>query len=131
MKFKAGDKVKVLDGSKIENYTGCWTKCMERYIGTIHEIKRVTAFSDDRFACALKGIGYMFDERGLELVEEAEQANEDEPEIKVDTKSNKEHFIKVASQVAHQFDDLIAQEPVILVALMMFSQALADELFDN
>ena len=30
--FKFGDKVRILGGSKIENYAGGWTKKMGRYV---------------------------------------------------------------------------------------------------
>ena len=40
MKFKVGDKVRVLDGSKIEGYTGGWSIGMEKYIGKVGVIEQ-------------------------------------------------------------------------------------------
>ncbi len=63
-KFKVGDKVRILDGSKIKNYCGGWNDDdMREYVGQVYEI--------ERFKCpgySLKGIYFVWDERGLELV---------------------------------------------------------------
>ena len=70
-KFKVGDKVRILDGSNIENYTGSWSAFgMDKYIGEVHAIKSV----DDDWSCGrvsykLEGVRYVWDERGLKLVE--------------------------------------------------------------
>lgn len=68
-KFNVGDKVKVLDGSEIEDYVGCWVHDMAIAVGEIRTI--------DVICITNKGIGYLteedpyaFDERGLELVAE-------------------------------------------------------------
>lgn len=75
-KFKVGDKVRILDGSKIENYTGSWMCVMNKYINTIATITEVvdcSSSSQDSTAYIVSGISrirkYFFDERGLELVE--------------------------------------------------------------
>lgn len=75
-KFKVGDKVRILDGSKIENYTGNWMCVMNKYINTIATITEVvdcSSSSQDSTAYIVSGISrirkYFFDERGLELVE--------------------------------------------------------------
>lgn len=75
-KFKVGDKVRILDGSKIENYTGNWACVMNKYINTIATITEVvdcSSSSQDSTAYIVSGISriskYFFDERGLELVE--------------------------------------------------------------
>lgn len=67
-KFKVGDKVRILDGSKIENYAGGWTKKMGRYVGEIHEVSNVIhLFSDSSmYEYELDGVNYVWDERGLE-----------------------------------------------------------------
>lgn len=73
-KFKVGDKVRVLDGSNIPDYTGGWIRFMNEYIGKIGEITHINRFM------VVKRIGYVvdfhdghisytYDERGLELVE--------------------------------------------------------------
>lgn len=75
-KFKVGDKVRILDGSKIENYTGSWSIFgnMNKYIGTIQTIKEVNEDqSDGRVSYYMEDIGYMWDERGLELATEQKQ----------------------------------------------------------
>lgn len=65
-KFKVGDKVRILDGSKIKNYAGGWTTKMGRYVGEIHEISNVKHLSSDSTNYRLKGVAYLWDERGLE-----------------------------------------------------------------
>jgi len=65
-KFNVGDRVRILDGRNIANYTGYWTNSMSPYVGNIVTIV-------DRFtSCGLpaykvEGRGYTWDERGLEL----------------------------------------------------------------
>lgn len=75
-KFKIGDKVRILDGSKIENYTGSWASrgSMDSYIGTIQTISDIDKqWSGGRVSYDMKGIDYAWDERGLELVTEKKQ----------------------------------------------------------
>lgn len=75
-KFKVGDKVRILDGSKIEDYTGSWAIFggMNKYIGTIQTIEEVDEdWSDGRVSYYMEDIGYSWDERGLELVTEQKQ----------------------------------------------------------
>lgn len=74
-KFKVGDKVRILDGSKIENYTGNWSTIgihgMGKYVGSIQTIGSVDEdWSDGKVSYRMKGIIYKWDERGLEPVSE-------------------------------------------------------------
>lgn len=63
-KFKVGDKVRILDGSKIKDYTGGW--CMSDHIGEIHTIKSVDAASyAGRIGYCFTDIHCTYDERGL------------------------------------------------------------------
>ena len=64
-KFKVGDKVRILDGSKIKNYAGGWITKMGRYVGEIHEVSNVIHLSSDS-RYILEGVNYVWDERGLE-----------------------------------------------------------------
>ena len=69
-KFKVGDKVKVLDGSKIRNYTASWCpETMGRYVDKVYEVEEVLdPYEKNKVAYLLKGCNcYKFDERGLEL----------------------------------------------------------------
>lgn len=73
-KFKVGDKVRILDGSKIENYTGCWNTFMKCYVGEVHTIKHVKRdWTDGRVSYKLDDTIFAWDERGLELVSEKKQ----------------------------------------------------------
>ena len=77
-KFKEGDKVKVLDGSKIKNYVGGWSSYggMDKYIGRVMTVKSVVnnVFTNSRIGYNLvDGEGYTFDERGLEPLEPADK----------------------------------------------------------
>lgn len=70
-KFKVGDKVRVLDGSNIPDYTGSWA--MDKYIGKIGDITCIDRFRDGRIGYLVNfhdgNIQYTFDERGLEFFE--------------------------------------------------------------
>lgn len=68
-KFNIGDKVRISDGSKIENYTGSWAYSMNEYVGKVAVIARIEKYSDGRFGYRLREChGFIFDERGLEPV---------------------------------------------------------------
>jgi len=73
-KFKVGDKVRVLDGDRIESYTCGWFPgMMTKYIGITTKVEDVQHYTDGRigYRISLRGnlIPCTFDERGLELVE--------------------------------------------------------------
>lgn len=68
-KFKIGDKVRILDGSKIANYTGSWSFGMENLIGNVCTVKDISFDYYGRLAYHLKENEFIWDERGLELVE--------------------------------------------------------------
>lgn len=75
-KFKVGDKVRILDGSKIENYTGCWNSvgAMNSYIGTIQTIRSIDkVWSNGRVSYRMEDIKFTWDERGLELADSAQK----------------------------------------------------------
>lgn len=65
-KFKVGDKVRILDGSKIKNYLGGWILKMGRHVGEVHEISNVEHLSSYSTNYRLEGVAYVWDERGLE-----------------------------------------------------------------
>jgi hypothetical protein len=74
-KFKVGDKVRILDGSKIEKYSGGWNKeYMSRHIGEIYKVKAAHEHWGDSpytaYTLNMRGItrNAKWDERGLELV---------------------------------------------------------------
>lgn len=70
-KFKVGDKVRILDGSKIDRYTGSWTGLMSRYVGIIATIAEIENFRSE--VCAsyrMEEFPYRWDERGLKLAAE-------------------------------------------------------------
>lgn len=64
-KFNIGDHVKILDGNKIENYFGGWTPMMDKYIGKVDTIYKITITSSG-VQYGLEETPYVFDERGLE-----------------------------------------------------------------
>lgn len=67
-KFKVGDRVRVLDGSKIRNYIGGWVYGMDDHIGKVHTICKVGRKTSAANGYYLKdGGGYVYDERGLKL----------------------------------------------------------------
>lgn len=103
-KFKVGDKVRILDGSKIENYAYNWsgkgnplidllleldesvaTVTMDAYIGKICTIKSSVTLPDGRIAYTMKEVNkYRFDERGLEPAGETwfDRPTEESPTFK-------------------------------------------------
>lgn len=68
-KFKIGDKVRILDGSKIDDYTAGWYPHLAPYIGDVREIGEQFT-RDGRNAYRLKATPFTWDERGLERVRE-------------------------------------------------------------
>lgn len=69
MKFKVGDRVRVLDGSKIRKYRGGWVTEMRKYVEGVYTICEVRHGAETANGYYLKdGGGYIYDERGLELV---------------------------------------------------------------
>lgn len=63
-KFKVGDRVRILDGSKIKDYTGGW--CMRNHIGEIHTIKSVDTISyGGKIGYRFTDTHCIYDERGL------------------------------------------------------------------
>lgn len=66
-KFKVGDKVRILDGLNIRDYTGGWASDMKNYIGEIATIKHASQISGTQ-CYRLEEFGFYWDERGLELV---------------------------------------------------------------
>ena len=76
-KFKVGDKVRILDGSKIDNYTGGWSLWgMQEDVGKVVTIKEVRKYDDGRIGYRMNEIVCVWDERGLELVESKDKDKE-------------------------------------------------------
>lgn len=79
-KFKVGDKVRIMDGSKIENYTGNWSvgiAGMNEYIGEEHTIESVSSNKDGMIYYILSDVPlFIWDERGLEEVKKELPKNE-------------------------------------------------------
>ena len=65
-KFKIGDKVRILDGSKIKNYTGGYFHDHRKHVGEIATICNVVdVYTDGRIGYKLDGSIYTWDERSL------------------------------------------------------------------
>ena len=69
-KFDMGDKVKVLDGSNILNYLGTWSSLHGNLAGMTRTVNTAVTCDDGRVGYFLDGLILLFDERGLEKVEE-------------------------------------------------------------
>lgn len=77
-----GDRVRVLDGADIPNYTGGWFACMEEFVGQVATVIEVidateTKDGEEIRGCCLAGLqstidehpeDWIFDERGLALI---------------------------------------------------------------
>lgn len=73
MKFKVGDKVRILDGSNIRNYRGGYTSNMKNYVGKVYTISEMCKHIEGRpdGYCLKDDFHlYVWDERSLELVKE-------------------------------------------------------------
>lgn len=69
-KFKVGDKVRILDGSKIQNYRCGWSGNMGKLVGNIVTVDSVCESSlGYHRGYRMKECDFIWDERGLELVE--------------------------------------------------------------
>lgn len=68
-KFNIGDKVKILDGSKIDDYYGSWTSSMDIVVNKIVTINSIR-ITDKGIGYLTEEIPFLFDERGLELTDD-------------------------------------------------------------
>lgn len=69
-KFKKGDKVRLLDGCNISNYSGLWTSGMKKYVDTETIINQVQYDRyTNQFRYMVDGNLYMWDERSIESLE--------------------------------------------------------------
>lgn len=73
IKFKTGDKVRVLDGSKMPEYEELygWVYPMNLLVGRICTINEIVSNYGYTLKEDINNCPYVYDERGLELVEEA------------------------------------------------------------
>ena len=68
-KFNIGDKVRILNGSNINNYRGSWVDGMNDYVGQVRYIDSISTPWGGTVGYSLDEIPFTWDERGLELVE--------------------------------------------------------------
>lgn len=129
MKFKVGDKVRILDGSGIEDYAMGWAEGMKRCVG---EVGNVMNAADNPPRYRITGFPYSWDERGLELVEEAEAKDEAEIVEKRITITNEFFCEKVAKTIAHgKAAELVEKNPLMGLLLTAFGAELAVALFES
>lgn len=94
-KFKIGDRVRVLsNGPLLENYHGGWISDMKEHIGKEYVINYIYPPKNNSnlgpyYGYYLKGGGWTFDERNLELVKEKEEKKEEPANIIFKFKRNK------------------------------------------
>ena len=72
-KFKVGDKVRILDGSRIPNYYGGWTDEMAKHVGEVHEVENIKDVVFGKVKVCLRGVDvsvFVWDERGLVRADE-------------------------------------------------------------
>ncbi len=124
MKFKLGDKVRVLDGSSIKDYSGGWNGYMTKFVGNVYTIrKRYENYDGTRFAYQISDDvgGHLFDERGLELVERKHEKH-----------FTREDFENAAVRVMTEDKDtaqLLSDVPILAAAFIPFIDKLGDEIF--
>lgn len=97
-KIEAGDLVRVLDGSGIEDYCGGWSARMKEYVGRTLVVERVIndLFTGEGVKLYWGG-GYTWDTRGLELVEKGKVQRE--PETMAEKAEVKEFKIRNSAGV--------------------------------
>ena len=64
-KFKIGDKVKIIDGSKIKGYAGGWVSGMEQFIDDVATITSIFDYGDATGYTLTGHRSIKWDERGL------------------------------------------------------------------
>lgn len=129
MKYKVGDKVIILDGKKIPNYAGAWSAYgMDKHIGEVREIKSII-MSERSNGYQLAGVPYLFDERGLELVEEPKEKIDRE----LDTVTVKKgDLLKAFGKMVKEDDSLkgvIRALPFMNMFLTIFLRKMEEQLF--
>lgn len=132
-KFKIGDKVRVLDGSTIPNYTGCWA--MDRFVGQIGIVtERLYHFGKPAYKINSLG-NYTYDERGLELVETEEEVTDDNgiDKITITEEKIKEVGIKAIRKFMEETKGEKEADPMIGIMEMLIGTAIVgfmcEELF--
>jgi len=75
-RFKIGDKVTILDGSKIKDYTFDWAAEMAKYVGQTAIIREIVSLRFGRYAYRLDGNSFTWDERGLAPVDQTVRADQ-------------------------------------------------------
>ena len=105
-KFKVGDKVRILDGSKIKNYAGGWTSKMGRYVGEVYKVANVVHFPSGSIMYIFKGVTYGWDERGLDLCgnETIVIYRKDNEVIALDKRTGKKAIAKCSSEDTFDFN---------------------------
>ena len=90
MKFEVGDKVRVLDGSKIDGYAGGWTSNMKGFIGKVGIVRKPFNTFTNGEGYYLDGFGgYVFDGRGLKLVQRCVVIKEEHGKVTARLGNNK------------------------------------------
>ncbi len=106
-KFKVGDKVRVLDGSKIKDYTGGWYDSLKPYTGLNSTVVDVMDFADGRVGYKLYDTGNLaFDERSLKRDERETIViyRKDNKVIALDKKTGKKAIAKCSPEDTFDFN---------------------------
>ena len=139
-KFKIGDKVRVLDGSNIPDYTGAWAYGMNKSVGQIGTVtKRLNHFGKQAYELDLTliEVGYTYDERGLELVETKEDVTDDKgiDKITITEEEFKEVGFKAIRKFMEETKDEKKADPMIGMMEMLIGTAIVGfmckELFEK
>lgn len=106
-KFKVGDKVRILDGSKIKNYTDGWCGSLKRYTGRNSTVIDVMDFVDGRVGYKLYGTdNFTFDERSLKYAEHETIViyRKDNEVIALDKRTGKKAIAKCSPEDTFDFN---------------------------
>lgn len=106
-KFKVGDRVRILDGSKIENYAGGWCGSLKRYTGRNSTVIDVMDFVDGRVGYKLYGTDiFTFDERSLKYAEHETIViyRKDNEVIALDKRTGKKAIAKCSPEDTFDFN---------------------------
>ena len=106
-KFKVGDKVRILGGSKIKNYTDGWCGSLKRYTGRNSTVIDVVDFVDGRVGYKLYGTNnFTFDERSLKYAEHETIViyRKDNEVIALDKRTGKKAIAKCSPEDTFDFN---------------------------
>lgn len=126
-KFKVGDKVRILDGSRISDYYGGWTDEMAKHVGEVHEVENIEdgVFGKVKiYLCGLGecGYGYIWDERCLVRADERKIVITSDGKTTTAALYNGKERVKTAKAKCSPEDTFLLETGAKLALVRLFSK---------